>query len=100
MSHPAYFIFNVTAVHDAEGMKPYQEKVRATVAAYYGTLLIGGGEVETIEGAPAQGKFFVLRFESMAAAKAWYQSPDYQAIVGHRHAASSCDAVLLEGLPL
>jgi uncharacterized protein (DUF1330 family) len=100
MSHPAYFVFNVTAVHDAEGMKPYLEKVLATITAHNGTMLTGGGAVETVEGTPARGKFFVLRFDSMAAAKAWYQSPDYQAIVGHRHAAASCDAVLLEGLPL
>lgn len=100
MSHPAYFVFNVTAIHNPEGMKPYLEKVQSTIAAHRGTMLIGGGEVESFEGNPARGKFFVLRFDSMAAAKAWYQSPDYQAIIGHRHASASGHAVLLEGLPL
>jgi len=63
-------------------------------------VLVGGGEVETVEGAAAQGVFFILRFDSAADAKAWYQSAEYQAIIGHRHASASCQAILLAGLPL
>lgn len=100
MSQPAYFVFNVTAIHNPEGMKPYQAKVLDTITAHNGTVLVGAGDVETVEGPAAQGVFFVLRFDSMAAAKAWYQSADYQAIIGHRHASASCKAILLAGLPL
>jgi len=100
MSQPAYFLFNVTAVHNPEGMKPYQAKVLDTITAHHGSVLVGGGEVETVEGVAAQGVFFILRFDSAADAKAWYQSAEYQAIIGHRHASASCQAILLAGLPL
>lgn len=98
MSAPAYFVFNVTAIHDPEGMLPYQEKVLETVTTHKGTLIVGGGEVETVEGPAAQGKFFVVRFDSMEAAKAWYHSPAYQSIIGYRHAAATGQATLLAGL--
>jgi uncharacterized protein (DUF1330 family) len=100
MSQPAYFVFNVTAIHNPEGMKPYQAKVLDTISVHHGTVLVGGGEVETVEGPAAQGAFFVLRFDSLEAAKAWYQSADYQAIISHRHASASCQAIVLTGLPL
>ncbi|MEC5207503.1 uncharacterized protein (DUF1330 family) [Vogesella perlucida] len=100
MNHAAYFVFHVTAIHNPEGMQPYQAKVLDTVTAHHGTLIVGGGEVETIEGPAAEGKFFIVRFENMAAAKAWYHSADYQAILGYRHASASSNAILLAGLPL
>lgn len=100
MSQAAYFVFHVTAIHDLAGMKPYQDKVLDTVTAHHGTLIVGGGEVETVEGPAAEGKFFVVRFDSMDAARAWYHSPEYQAILGYRRASATCQAVLLAGLPL
>jgi len=100
MGNPAYFLFNVTAIHDPAAMKPYQDQVQATIARYEGTVIIAGGDVESIEGPAAQGHYFVLRFNSMEAAKAWYGSAEYQSIVGHRHAAASTHALLLAGLPL
>ena len=100
MNQAAYFVFHVTAIHNPKGMQPYQEKVLDTVTAHHGTLIVGGGEVATIEGPATEGKFFIVRFASMAAARAWYHSADYQAILGYRHASASCKAVLLAGLPL
>ena len=100
MNAPAYFLFNLTAIHDAAGMKPYQDQVQQTLAAYQATVLTGGAEAEVIEGPAVQGKFFMLRFDSQEQARAWYHSPEYQAIIGHRHASASCHAILLAGLPL
>jgi uncharacterized protein (DUF1330 family) len=98
MSTPAYFVFNVTAIHDPQGMLPYQAAVLETISAHHGRLLVGGGVVDRVEG-QAEGKFFIVRFDSMESARAWYASPAYQHILGHRHASASCQAVLLAGLP-
>jgi uncharacterized protein (DUF1330 family) len=100
MQTPAYFVFNVTSIHDPQGMLPYQQKVLETVIAHHGSLLVGGGEVDSVEGPAVQGKFFIVRFDSTEAAQAWYHSPDYQSIIGHRHAAASCQTYLLTGLPV
>ncbi|MBV8047563.1 MAG: DUF1330 domain-containing protein [Paludibacterium sp.] len=99
MSQPAYFVFQAT-INDVEGMKPYQQRVHGTLQAYRGTVVVAGGAVESREGAAPQGKIFIVRFDSMADARAWYDSPDYQAIIGYRLAAAECIAFLLEGVAL
>ena len=40
----------------------------------------------------------VLEFDSVEAARAWYESEDYQAIIGRRHDAADSHAVILTGL--
>ena len=49
---------------------------------------------ETIEGTPPGPQTVILKFESTEAAKAWYESPAYQAVVGKRLAATKGFAVI------
>lgn len=95
---PAFFIFD-TKINDPELLKPYQEKVEASYKLYGGTLLILGGETETVEGEKPEGIFVMLRFDSQEQAKKWYYSPEYQEIIHHRHAAAKTHAWLVEGVP-
>ena len=39
----------------------------------------------------------MLQFDSMDAARAFYESDDYQAIIGHRQRSADSDLVLVEG---
>lgn len=95
---PAYFIFDVK-INAPELLKPYQEKVEASYKIYGGTLLILGGDAETVEGKEPEGIFVMLRFDSREQAKAWHNSPEYQAIIHHRHAAAKTHAWLVDGVP-
>jgi uncharacterized protein (DUF1330 family) len=40
----------------------------------------------------------VLEFDSVDAAKAWYQSEEYQAIISDRQAAATANAVIVSGM--
>jgi uncharacterized protein (DUF1330 family) len=42
----------------------------------------------------------IVEFESTAAAKAWYDSPEYQAVVGKRLAATQGFAVISQSMNL
>lgn len=97
MSKPAYFILEID-IHDAEGMAPYLEKAGATLAPYAAMPLVNGGEIATLEGAAPQGKVVVIRFDSMEAARGWYDSPAYREILGHRLGAATNRSYLVEGL--
>ena len=99
MEKPAYFVFNVK-VMNPEGMKPYQEKVLATVTAFNGVPVVAGGAIEVREGEAPKGRTIIVRFNSMADARAWYDSPAYQAIIGYRIASAECSAYLLEGIAI
>ncbi|TNH07000.1 DUF1330 domain-containing protein [Testudinibacter sp. TR-2022] len=99
MSHPAYFILEV-AIKDHEAMQPYLDKAAATLTAFGGVPIAGSGNIVPLEGdAPAAGsKVVMLRFDSMETAQAWYHSPAYQAILGHRLQAADNRAYLVEGV--
>lgn len=97
MSKPAYFILEID-VRDAEGMKAYLAKVRATIEPFSVKLLVNGGELQSLEGAPPQGNVVMLRFESMEAARSWYTSPAYREILPHRLSSAENRAYLAEGL--
>lgn len=55
-------------------------------------------ESRTIEGEPPGPRTVILEFESEADFDTWYESPEYQAILGTRLAATTGFGVLVKGL--
>jgi len=94
----AYAMVEITVTSD-EGMGPYREKVADTVVAHGGKYLILGGATQVLEGNIGQHPAKVLlEFPSMEAAKGWYDSPEYQAILPARLESSSANFLLVEGV--
>lgn len=86
-------------VENLDAMKPYIEAVPATIAAHGGKYLVSAGNTEVAEGNLGQYPVkVVLEFASAAAAKGWYNSPEYQAILPHRMKNSKCNFVWAEGV--
>lgn len=95
----AYFIAQYT-VKDPALYGEYQKGAAPTIAAHGGELVTLDVAAETIEGRPPGPQTVILKFEDTAAAKAWYQSPDYQAVVGKRLAATDGFAVISQSMNL
>lgn len=76
----AYVIAEVEVL-DADRYKEYQREVPKTLALYGGRFLVRGGPYTTVEGEWQPSRIVVLEFPDMQAAKAWYASPEYQAIL-------------------
>ncbi|MDH3413945.1 MAG: DUF1330 domain-containing protein [Gammaproteobacteria bacterium] len=69
------------------------------------TIRQSGGRVIAVDDAPAvlEGQWHgsrtvVLEFDSVQAARDWYNSPEYQAVIGERQASAEANAVMLNGL--
>ena len=92
----AYVIAEVS-VTDPEGYEQYKPLAGASVAASGGTYEVRGGAVESLEGEPVSGRIVVLRFESLQAARDWYNSDDYQAALPLRQAAALSRVFIVEG---
>ena len=93
----AYVLVNIT-IRDPERYKDYIKAATPTVAAHGGRYVARGGRAERLEGSVPVNRIGVLEFPSYAQAKAWYDSPEYQAAVGIRQSCSSGELVLVEGL--
>ena len=94
---PAYFVIEVR-VFDPQGMAPYKAQVEATFVAHGGQRVVAGAVPEILEGSPSEGRVVIVRFPSLAHAHAWHDSPEYQAILGHRLASAHSRAYLVEGV--
>ena len=94
---PAYMIFiRDEPVRDPAEMAEYQRKNRATPNPFPMKPLVVYGATEGVEG-PAPDGVIVLEFPSTADAKAWYESPGYQAALPHRLNAADYRALIVEG---
>ena len=81
---PAYVFANVTSVSDPARLTQYQGEAGATVAKYGGKVLGGGSKIEIADGDWNPVGVVALEFESLAKAKEWYSSSEYQAVVAGR----------------
>lgn len=92
----AYIIAEVD-VTDAEAYKDYAAIVPATIAQYGGRFLVRGGTADVLEGEWPQRRRVILEFPSLDAARAWWDSPEYEKPKAMRRAASKGRLILLEG---
>jgi uncharacterized protein (DUF1330 family) len=95
---PAYYVaeFEVT---DREGLKPYAEKVESTFAPYSGRYVVRGGQVDGLEGTTPKARMVMIEFDSLAQARAWYNSPEYTALRPIRQKSGHTNAYIMEGVP-
>ena len=77
-------IAGAPGVEDPEKLKQYLSGAGGTVPAHNGKVLAYTESPEVIEGETDRPRIVLIEFPDMDAAKAWYNSPDYQAVVGFR----------------
>lgn len=94
---PGYIIANIE-VHDATVYEEYKAKVPALIRKHGGEYLVRGGHCITAEGNWKPKRLVILRFPDMAAARAFYDDPEYQPVKALRERAAKSDLVLVEGV--
>src|SRR5260221_10995839 len=72
---PAYVLAEIE-ITNPDGYKEYTTTVPATIAQYGGRFLVRGGAIEVLEGDWPQRRRGIIQFESMAAAKRWWDSSE------------------------
>jgi uncharacterized protein (DUF1330 family) len=94
----AVFIINNMTIHDPAEYRIY-------VKAFMPISERAGGKVLAVKDAPVplEGQWpfdrtVLLEFPSRDAMERWVNSPEYQAIARHRHAATASNVLVLDGL--
>ena len=91
----AYLVANYQ-ITNPEGYNAYPPAVVPTIAAHGGEVVIADYNSEVIEGEPASVTV-VVKFASKEAARSWYESDEYQEIIGHRSENSEGSLVFVDG---
>ena len=76
----AYFIAQYT-VNNPDLYAEYQAGAGPTLGQYNGELVSFDVDSESVEGTAPGPQTVIIKFEDTAAAKAWYNSDEYQAVV-------------------
>jgi uncharacterized protein (DUF1330 family) len=100
LAHPAmpsYLVVNST-IDDPQLLDEYVKAAGATLDIVPVKVLAVDTESKTIEGEPAGARTVILEFANEEDFHTWYDAPEYQAIVGMRHAATTGFAVLVNSL--
>lgn len=92
---PGYVIAEVDVTDPATFAK-YSAKAPGTIAQYGGHYIVRGGKNDSIEGEPPK-RFVVVQFDSFEKAKAWEDSPEYNAIKPIRHSSAKSRVFIVEG---
>jgi uncharacterized protein (DUF1330 family) len=93
---PKGYIILTEDVKDSAGMAEYAKLAGKAMAG--STLLSFDQKPEVLEGRWHGSQTVVLEFESVEAAREWYNSDIYQEAVKLRQAAADCNGVIVSGL--
>jgi uncharacterized protein (DUF1330 family) len=93
----AAYVINEIVVTEPQRFQTYADQVPAILAKYGGQYVVRGGAPEGVDGPAPPERLVVLRFESREAARAWRNSPEYQAILPIREATSHSRVYIVDG---
>jgi uncharacterized protein (DUF1330 family) len=83
-------------VKDPEGYKAYALANPAIFKKFGGRFVIRGGKQEVPEG-KARSRHIVIEFPDFAAARACYDSPEYQENIKRRLPHAAADIIIIDG---
>jgi uncharacterized protein (DUF1330 family) len=93
----AYVLVQVN-VTKPEQYDVYKPLAAAAVQKHGGKYIVRGGAAEDLEGSRPFSRIVVLEFPSVAQAKAWYGSAEYQAAKAARAGAGTGVFTVIEGV--
>jgi uncharacterized protein (DUF1330 family) len=96
MAKKGYWIGHVN-ITNPERYKDYIAANAVPLKKYGARFLVRNGDSAVPEGDLGGRRHVVIEFDSYAAAKACYESPEYQAAIKIRSEASTGDLVIIEG---
>lgn len=84
--------------HDPSVLEEYKRLATIAGDRYGATYLARGGATDLLEGDEPPKRITLLQFPDLAAARAWYESPEYTAARAARAGASTGRFIAVEGL--
>lgn len=87
-------------IHDPAGMTEYQKASTPSIIEFGGRPVVVDDDLQVLEGTWHGTRTVIVEFDSVEQARAWYESPAYQAALPLRLAAADCTAALAKGFTM
>lgn len=99
---PAYIIAEVekdpSKKQDPAASRRYAEEAPKSMAAFDAKYIVRGAKAQTLEGEVSTGNIVIIAFDSLEKARAWYNSPAYEAVKPIRQNSTKSRLLLVEGV--
>jgi uncharacterized protein (DUF1330 family) len=93
----AFVVLQLT-INDPDGYYQYQIAGHEDIFDKFSAKIVGAdANVEIVEGSWPGTRTVVIEFPSKELARAWYDSDEYQAVVGLRHDSATSNVVIVSG---
>jgi uncharacterized protein (DUF1330 family) len=94
------FVAVQIAINDRDKYHQYETAGHQEIFDKFGGKVVGIDEaVDIVEGGWPFTRTVLIEFPSKAAARSWYESDEYQAVVGLRHSSATSNLVIVAGYP-
>ena len=93
----AYLVAQIE-VHDPLGYDAYRSRTGAVVERFGGRFLVRGGTLHPLEGEPDFSRLVIIEFADLDAARGFYNSAEYQALIPHRTDNARSMLLIAEGV--
>lgn len=97
---PKGYVILTEAIRDQAGMDAYGRASAPSMAQAGATPLVVDTQPQVLEGEWHGDRTVVVEFESVEAARAWYESAAYQEAKPLRAAAADCNVVIVSGFEM
>ena len=94
---PKGYVILTEDINDPEGMKAYGRAASPAMSRGGCKILSVDTKPQVVEGSWHGHQTVVLEFDSVDAARAWYESEAYQKAAKVRQSAAECNVVILSG---
>jgi uncharacterized protein (DUF1330 family) len=92
-----YIIGQLKDITDAEAFSAYQAGAGPALAKYGGKLLVNSTKIDSGDGDWSPEGIVVVEFESLEQAKKFYNSPEYQGVIGQRFSSADSAVIFADG---
>jgi uncharacterized protein (DUF1330 family) len=100
MPEATAFVIVQLVINDRDSYRQYELAGHLEIFDRFSGKLVGVDEnVEIVEGSWPFTRTVLIEFPSKELARAWYESDEYQAVVGLRHGSATSNLVIVSGLP-
>ena len=96
-SRPPAYVITEIEVTDADAFREYAPMVQPSFAPVGGRYVVRGGQTQSLSG-DAPKRVVVLAFDNIDQVRAWYDSPQYEALKALRDKAGRARIFAVEGL--
>ena len=92
-----YIVGQIKEITDVDAFSAYRAAVGPALAKYGGKLVVSSTKIYSGDGGWSPERIVIVEFESVEQARKFYNSAEYQAVIGQRFDSTDSSLIIIDG---